>query len=131
MTLKEIYDNTNYLINKDYLGNSFSPEEFNAALKTVSSEIQKSLVDVFMTTNNDKHISRYITAVDFVYSNRKFKVPSDFYYAIRGLSDKPVVFLQHDKFIQQMGSLTSVAPGSYVASIIGSEGMITPMTKSI
>jgi len=126
MTLKEIYDNTNYLINKDYLGNSFSPEEFNAALKTVSSEIQKSLVDVFMTTNNDKHISRYITAVDFVYSNRKFKVPSDFYYAIRGLSDKPVVFLQHDKFIQQMGSLTSVAPGSYVASIIGSEGMSIP-----
>ena len=42
MTLKEIYDNTNYLINKDYLGNSFSPEEFNAALKTVSNEIQKS-----------------------------------------------------------------------------------------
>ena len=99
MTLKEIYDNTNYLINKDYLGNSFSPEEFNAALKTVSNEIQKSLVTDFMASNNDNYISRYVTDVDLIYNGGKFKVPEDYYYAIRGIGAKPIVFLQHDKFI--------------------------------
>lgn len=126
MTLKEIYDNTNYLINKDYLGNSFSPEEFNAALKTVSNEIQKSLVTDFMASNNDNYISRYVTDVDLIYNNGKFKVPEDYYYAIRGIGAKPIVFLQHDKFIQQAGSVTSLAPGSYIATIIGGEGLSIP-----